>query len=115
MEKIRIIPDNSSVYTINGDEIQVETGMYEVTFCGSVQKPEQTGQALLSLYVDVNGSLTTLPDMEAYLLNDNKYTNFSSTGIFEFTQKMNLVVRLAVFGTTNVEVDRVNVLIKKIS
>ncbi len=114
IEKSRIIPDNSSIYTINGDEVQVETGVYEITYCGNLKKPEQTGQALLNLYVMVNGSSTTLPDMGIYLAGDDTYTYFSSTGVFDFTQKRNLVVNLAFFGTTNVEVDKVNVLIKKI-
>ncbi len=115
IEKNKIYPTNSSNYTIIGQEVQMGPGLYEITYSGYLKKPGTTGQAVLHLLAITSSATTTLPDMDIELLGDNQYTYFSSTGVFEFDQTINLCVSLGFYNTPTVETDHVNVLIKKLN
>lgn len=116
IESSRVIPIDSKTYTIEQNRIIVEAGLYEITYCGTLQKNGgSNSQVTLNLQVTSNnGSTTVLPDMGIHLDQNANYTIFSNTAIFDIPQRINLQVYLVQFNSTSIESDSVNVIIKKL-
>lgn len=113
VQSTRIMPNNSPDYQVGTDYIIVSKGIYEITFCGYMEKGTASDQVLLSLRISQNNTFTTLPDMAIKLYSESA-THFSSTAIFEFPNDLRLEAYLAQVGTGTLSATSVNLLIKKI-
>lgn len=110
----KLIPSSTNIYTVGSDSVDVEAGVYEITYCGFFKKTGTNAQATLNL-VDISSLGTTiLPDMGIHLAADEESTHFSNTAIFEFPSKRTIKTELRSINATSLEADSVNILIKKL-
>lgn len=110
----KILPNSSTSFQIGTDSVTISKGVYELTFCGFIEKSVLSDQVLLSLRVAQNNTYTTLPDMGIKLQNVTE-TRFSTTGVFEFPNDLKLEAYLGRVGTGTISATSVNLLIRKLS
>lgn len=114
IQSSKVFPQNNSCYKLGTDSVTVAKGVYELTFCGCIEKSVLSDQVLLSLRVAQNNTYTTLPDMGIKLQSITE-TRFSTTGVFEFPSDIKLETYLGRVGTGSLSATSVNLLIKKLS
>lgn len=110
------IPSESKYFTIlNDTDIEVQPGIYEITFSGLVNDSDDTHGATFYLQ-NIEGS--ALKDLTFELpVGSGKQMNFSQTIIFRF-EKVTVLEAVANIlgdtGTSNVTISSINLLMKKI-
>lgn len=114
IQSSKVLPLDNPSYKLGTDSVTVSKGIYEITFCGFLEKSVLSDQVLLSLRVAQNNSYTTLPDMGIKLQNVTE-TRFSSTGVFEFPSDIKLEAYLGRVGSGSLSATSVNLLIRKLS
>lgn len=116
LEDSWLIPSESKYFTIlNDTDIEVQPGIYEITFSGLVNDSDDTHGATFYLQ---NTEGSALKDLTFELpVGSGKQMNFSQTIIFRF-EKVTVLEAVAGIlgdtGTSNVTVSSVNLLMKKI-
>lgn len=116
LEDSWLIPSESKYFTIlNDTDIEVQPGIYEITFSGLVNDSDDTHGATFYLQ---NTEGSALKDLTfEFPVGSGKQMNFSQTIIFRF-EKVTVLEAVAGIlgdtGTSNVTVSSVNLLMKKI-
>ena len=110
------IPSESKYFNIlNDTDIEVQPGIYEITFSGLVNDSDDTHGATFYLQ---NSEGSALKDLTFELpVGNGKQMNFSQTIIFRFEKVTVLEVYADILGdagTSNITVSSVNLLMKKI-
>lgn len=116
LEDSWLVPSESEYFTIlNDTDIEVQPGIYEITFSGLINNSDDTHGATFYLQ---NGEGSALKDLTFELsIGNGKQMNFSQTIIFRFENVTVLEVVANILGdtdTSNVIVSNVNLLMKKI-
>ena len=110
------IPSESKYFNIlNDTDIEVQPGIYEITFSGLVNDSDDTHGAIFYLQ-NIEGS--ALKDLTFELpVGSGKQMNFSQTIIFRFEKVTVLEAFANILGdtvTSNITISSVNLLMKKI-
>ena len=116
LEDSWFVPSESEYFTIlNDTDIEVQPGIYEITFSGLVNDSDDTHGAAFYLQ---NSEGSALKDLTFELpIGNGKQMNFSQTIIFRFENVTVLEVIADILGdtgTSNITISSVNLLMKKI-
>ena len=116
LEDSWLIPSESKYFNIlNDTDIEVQPGIYEITFSGLVNDSDDTHGATFYLQ---NSEGSALKDLTFELpVGNGKQMNFSQTIIFRFEKVTVLEVYADILGdtgTSNIIISSVNLLMKKI-
>lgn len=116
LEDSWLIPSESKYFNIlNDTDIEVQPGIYEITFSGLVNDSDDTHGATFYLQ---NTEGSALKDLTFELpIGNGKQMNFSQTIIFRFEKVTVLEVLADILGdtgTSNIIISSVNLLMKKI-
>ena len=111
-----LIPNESEYFSIlNDTEIEVQPGIYEITFSGLIEQADETHGATFYLQ---NSEGSALKDLTFKLEpNSGKQMSFSQNIVFRFEKLTVLEVGADILGdsgTSNVVITGVNLTIKKI-
>lgn len=111
-----LIPNESEYFSIlNNTEIEIQPGIYEITFSGLIEQADDTHGATFYLQ---NSEGTALKDLTYKLEpNSGKQMSFSQNIVFRFEKETILEVAADILGdssTSNVVISGVNLTIKKI-
>lgn len=110
------IPNQSSYFKLIGDkELEVQPGIYEITFSGLIEDADTTHGATLYLQTDEGSAIK---DLTFNLpIDSGKQMHFSQTIIFRFEKVTILKASSSILGdtgTSSVTISDVNLLIKKV-
>lgn len=110
-----LVPNPSDYFVVNGNEIEVKPGIYEITFSGLIEQADDQHGATLYFQTKEGSAIKEL----TYKLSvgDGKQMNFSQTILFRFENVTNLQAAVSILGdvdTSNVLVSNVTLVMKKI-
>lgn len=110
------IPNQSSYFKLMGDkELEVQPGIYEITFSGLIEDADMTHGATFYLQTDEGSAIK---DLTFNLpIDSGKQMHFSQTIIFRFEKVTILKASSSILGdtgTSSVIISDVNLLIKKV-
>lgn len=116
LEDTWFIPSVSPYFSLPSEnQIEVQPGIYEITFSGLIEKADDTHGATFYIKTGEGAALKdTVFKLEA---GDGKQMNFSQTILFRFEDATILQATVDILGeedTSNVVVSSVNLIMKKI-
>lgn len=107
-----ILPPSSNIFTVTQNGIQAKNGLYEITFCGDLSVTNAPSRVSVQLVKNSIGD--SLLDMGVILPEAVTDTTFSMTNVLNITSDMNIQVQLKNFGSGNVLLQHVHVMMKKL-
>lgn len=111
-----ILPTNTSSYTVTSNTVTInETGYYEITFCGKIDRNPANKRIDVNLMSTISGVTTEMSGMSGqWFAESSQVIHFSQTSIYQFENPITFSVSIAINGTTAFNVSSVNLLIKKL-
>ena len=112
----KIFPINSDNYEITSDSVIIkESGIYEITFCGKIDKNTSNKAITVTLGNQNGENFEPFPGMYGKWNDGTQMIDFSQTNVYQFDSSQTLKVSVSIQASTNFSVSYTNLIFKKLS